>query len=86
MFDEKVTDLEKTGSGTITEAELPQLASAFKVTLPEEIEFPYSVKLTKKHTLVIERRGSQRVTDSGLVNLLNWRTHENMHEPLQRIS
>ena len=86
MDNEKIVRELKPDTGVIPETGLKQLFEEFQVKLPPEIEFPYSLKLTKRHTLMIERRGTQLVTDNGLVNQLNWRIHENMVEPVQRIN
>jgi len=68
----------KMGTVTVPESELMNVLEEYSVKLPEEIDLPFSYKLDDKHTLVIERRTSQRVTSTGLVNLINVRVHENM--------
>jgi hypothetical protein len=68
----------KMETGTVPESDLMKIIKKFGGHVPEEIELPYSSKLTDKHTLVIERRSTQRVTEKGLVPLINYRVHENM--------
>lgn len=68
----------KMGTDTVPESDLLKVLKAYDVEIPEEIDLPFSAKLNDKFTLIVERRNSQRVTEKGLVNLINVRVHENM--------
>jgi hypothetical protein len=74
----------KPDAGTCTFPELRKLFADVKAKPPEEIQFPYTEKLSARHTLNVERRKSQRLTDKGLVDLYNWTITENMVADLRR--
>jgi hypothetical protein len=68
----------KAETSTVPEADLLKVLKKYGVEAPEEIELPFTNKLSDKHTLHIDRRSTQRVTKDGLVPLINVRVHENM--------
>lgn len=64
-------------TGVVPVNDIPKIMKRFGATIPEEIKLPFSYKLDDKHTLVLERRASLKVTDKGLVDQVNWRIHAN---------